>query len=225
MSSIKCDDVITRKGMLSTVSSTFDPLGLVSPVLIIGKILFQDATRLKLIWDDEVPCELASRWNSWVKSVCDLENVKIPRCIKPKEFDDAYIELHNFSDASERAYGCCSYLRCVNKFGRIHTALIMSKSKVSPIKQVSIPRLELQGAVLSATIGALMIRELDIVISDSYFWVDSQIVLQSFYLYCNRKHVKHMLLQAIESYHCLTNMHQFGLCKFTYIFPNHSRSV
>ena len=93
----------------------------------------------------------------------DLKDISIPRCMKPSDLEDAYVELHNFSNASERAYDCCSYLRCVNEQSQISTVLVMSK--VTPIKTISIPYLELQAAVVSAQMGALLIRELDIVIS------------------------------------------------------------
>ena len=175
---VTCHDVINRRIMLSTVSSTFDPLGLVSPVVIVGKILFQDATRLKLGWDDQVPPDVECGWRTWLSSVTDLQKLKIPRCIKASSFDDGHIELHSFSDASERAYGCCSYLRCINQKGEISVVLVLSKGKVTPIKTVSIPRLELQAAVLSAQVSAMLVKELDITISECYFWVDSTIVLQ-----------------------------------------------
>jgi hypothetical protein len=204
---LKDDNVTTRRSILSTVSSTFDPLGLVSPVLIVGKILFQDATRLKLSWDEQVSDELSNRWKQWLKSVNELEHIRIPRCVKTSDFDDAYIELHNFSDASERAYGCCSYIRCVNKQGQISTALLMSKSKVTPIKSISIPRLELQAAVISAQMGAMLIRELDIVICASYYWVDSQIVLQYIQNETRRFHV--YVGNRVTTIHNLTEPQQW----------------
>ena len=104
--------------------------------------------------------------------------MKIARCVKPNRFDDAAVELHLFSDASLQAYGVCCYVRCINKHGEIYTALIVSKSKVAPIKSVSIPRLELQAAVLSARMNSTLQRELDICLNKSYFWVDSQLVLK-----------------------------------------------
>ena len=164
--------------MLSIVASIFDPLGLISPILITGKVLFQDATRLKLSWDDRVPTDLESNWLSWIQGLSDLKRVEIPRCIKPSKFDNSFLELHHFSDASERAYGSCSYLRCVNKQGEVHVSLVASKGKVAPIKTLSIPRLELQAAVLSVRMDLMLKRELELELSQSYFWTDSEIVLQ-----------------------------------------------
>ena len=169
---------VNRRKMLSTISSMYDPLGIVSPVLILGKIYFQEATRQKLGWDDEIPPEMQKSWRSWVQSLDDLKELRVPRCIKPGRFNDSLLELHHFSDASEKAYGSCSYIRCINKRGEIHTALLFSKSKVAPIKPLSIPRLELQAALLSARIDSMLRRELSIDLAKSHFWVDSEIALK-----------------------------------------------
>ena len=73
--------------------------------------MFHEAVKLGS-WDDQVSAELACRWFEWIESLKCLVSFKIPRCIKPKQFNDAAIELHVFSDDNEQAYGSC-YLRCV----------------------------------------------------------------------------------------------------------------
>jgi hypothetical protein len=169
---------VTRRKILSIMSSTFDPLGLINPVLLPAKILFQDVSRLKYSWDELLPEEIQNRWLRWIHSLAKLKDIEIPRCIKPCDFDDAYLELHHFADASERAYACCSYLRCVNKRGDIHVNLLCSKSKIAPIKSTSIPRLELQAALLAVRVDAVLRKELHLNVAESKFWTDSQIVLQ-----------------------------------------------
>lgn len=171
------NDLVTKRTMLSFISSMFDPLGLVNPMFITGKILFQEATRRKLDWDSPVTGDLLNRWVQWIRNLGELADFRIPRCIKSIECDDGYHELHNFSDASSKAFGCCSYLRSVNRHGTINVALVMSKAKIAPLKMLTIPRLELEAAVLSAKIDSLLRRELNIHLCSSYFWVDSQIVL------------------------------------------------
>ena len=180
---------VTRRVMLSTVSSLFDPLGLVTPILIPGKLLFQEATRLKLSWDDHVPSHISDSWHSWLCDLEGLKGLKIPRCVKPVRFNDAYLELHHFSDASERAYGCCSYIRCVNKSGEIHTSLLVSKSRVAPINSISIARLELQAALLAARMDSLLREELHLDLGESRFWVDSELVLKYIFNDSQRFHV------------------------------------
>ena len=174
----RIDDQVTRRNMISMICSIFDPLGLASPFVVKGKMIFQEATRLGLSWDEEPPVGIVQRWKSWERTLVDLCLIKVPRCIKPKEFNDATVELHHFSDASEKAYGCCTYVRCLNKQGKIQTTLLMSKNKVAPIKMVTIPRLELQAAVLSAKIDYTLRRELELSLNRSYFWVDSELVLK-----------------------------------------------
>ena len=169
---------ITRRKMLSYLSSLYDPLGLVGPVVLKARMLYQEAVRLKLDWDDAVPEALSTQWLAWVDTLQDVRRLEFPRCMIPSNHKDAHLELHHFSDASERAYGCCSYLRCVNKNGQVHTTLIMSKSRVAPIKSLTIPRLELQAAVQAARVDAMLKKQLDIQLGPSYCWTDSEIVLR-----------------------------------------------
>ena len=175
---VRESDCISRKQMLSTIASCFDPLGLVCPMVVAGKILFQDATRLKYGWDDNIPHEMLCDWNKWIARLRELDSIRVPRCIKPNLFDDSAIELHFFSDAGMRAYGVCCYVRCTNRHGQIHTSLLVSKTRVAPVKSITIPRLELQAAVLSARLSDALHKELDISLNQSYFWVDSELVLK-----------------------------------------------
>ena len=133
---------------------------------------------LKLAWDDKVPDEIEHKWFKWLDGLRSLIDLQIPRCVKPQDFDDdTSIELHHFVDASLQAHGACSYIRCINKFGQIHTQLLIRKCWVAPIKQRTIPRLELQAALLAAEFDKLLITELDIEMVGSYFWSDSEVVL------------------------------------------------
>ena len=102
---------------------------------------------------------------------------RVPRCLIIKDFVDGYSEKHCFSDASQRAYGVCTYLRTLNKYGDVKTSLIASKSRLCPKKVQTIPRLELQAALLSTTFEQSIRRALTFEISKSFFWTDSTIVL------------------------------------------------
>ncbi|XP_068243761.1 uncharacterized protein [Palaemon carinicauda] len=105
------------------------------------------------------------------------EEIRISKFIKPIEFNEATLELHHFSDASQVAYGCSSYLRSTHQAGEIHVALVVSKSKMAPIESMTIPRLELQAAVLAAKMVDTLRTELDLDLDPSYFWTDYEIVL------------------------------------------------
>lgn len=85
--------------------------------------------------------------------------------------------LHGFSDASEQAYGACIYMVCKGLNGKITTALMCSKSRVSPLKVLSLPRLELCGAVLLIRLINKVLTSLNVEVHGQVYWTDSQIVL------------------------------------------------
>ena len=168
----------TKSQMLSIVATISDPFGLISPITVTGIMLFQQANKLKINWRQELPQELQAKWIAWLITLDAISSLMIPRCIKPKLFDDSHVELHAFCDASEWAYGCCFYMRSINRHGEIHIALVCGKSRLTPIKTVSIPRLELQAACLAASIEYNLRTELsDVALSCTTFWSDSEIVL------------------------------------------------
>lgn len=144
---LEIPDFVTRRQMLSVVSSIYDPLGLLSPATVRGKMLLQEAVRMKLPWDQPVPLELFCEWKKWLNCMNQVGELCVERCIKPWEESECALELHHFSDASEKAFGSCSYLRCVSRAGHLSAHLVMSKGKVAPIKKMTIPRLELEAAV------------------------------------------------------------------------------
>ena len=141
------DKQLTRRGILSMVASLFDPLGLVAPTVLDAKRLLQKLCRDNYGWDDPItPLDVAS-WIQWRKEYMYLAEIKIPRCFKPQECKVKDVELHVFSDASSYGYGCCAYVRIRSSDDSVHTALVMGKSRLAPIKAITIPRLELTAAV------------------------------------------------------------------------------
>ena len=172
------DRPCTRRGILSTVSSIFDPLGFVAPVLLEGKSILQELCRKNLGWDDPVPEEIRIRWCKWKSELEELEALSISRCYKPKDFGSVVRhELHHFSDATFKGYSQCSYLRMVNAQGKVHCSFVIGKSRVTPLKAVTVPRLELTAAVVSVKVSEQLRRELDMLITQEFFWTDSQVVL------------------------------------------------
>lgn len=172
------DRPLTRRGVLATVSSIYDPLGFVAPIILTGKGILQNLCRDKLDWDDEIPDNIKMQWEKWRKELHRLKDLSIPRCFKPEEFGQVTsAELHHFSDASTIGYSQCSYLRLKNTQGKIHCSLVMGKSRVTPVKPVTIPRLELTAAVVSVKVSEVIKRELEYNITKELFWTDSQITL------------------------------------------------
>ncbi len=128
-------------------------------------------------WDESLSPELRSRWESWLKDFSNLEKIQIPRCFTPSNFGMILrTELHQFSDARSKGYGQCSYIRLVGDT-KLHCALVMGKARVAPTKVVTIPRLELTAAVISAALSSMLKEELALKVDKEYFWTDSQVVL------------------------------------------------
>ena len=172
------DQPLTRRGILSTVSSVYDPLGFIAPVVIVGKQILQEMCRGQTDWDSPLPEELRPRWEKWRNELIRLEDLKIQRCFKPAHFGKiVQAELHHFSDASTVGYGQCSYLRLVDEQQQVHCSLVMGKARVTPLKTVTIPRLELTAALLSVKISNLLKEQLEHRIDHEVFWTDSNVVL------------------------------------------------
>ena len=151
----------TRRGILSTVASVFDPLGFLAPFLLLGKKILQEMCQKGIGWDEQLPAELKPQWENWLNDLENLQKLQIPRCFVPENLGKVQrMELHHFSDASSHGYGQCSYIRVVTK-DKVHCALVIGKARVAPTKVVTIPRLELTAAVVSA-VGSMLKEELEL---------------------------------------------------------------
>ena len=168
----------TRRGMLSTVASVYDPLGFVAPFVLSGRLLLQEMCKDGLAWDDQIPKQLEKNWRCWIAQFEQLRAMSIPRCFLPRDFGNVMeTQIHHFSDASNAGYGQCSYLRFTNENGFSHCTLVCAKSRVVPIKRPTVPRLELQAAVLSVKASKFIKTHLQLQPSLEFFWTDSQIVI------------------------------------------------
>lgn len=169
---------VTRRGILSTIASLYDPLGFLAPFILRGKKILQEVCRQGIGWDDTLSFELQPRWECWKRDLSNLKKVILPRTYAPPEFGKVKeVELHHFSDASTSGYGQCSYLRLKNEREDVHVALAMAKSRVSPIKITTIPRLELTAAVVSVSVSRILKEELRYTDITEFFWTDSKVVL------------------------------------------------
>ena len=169
--------VMTKRSLVSDIAKLFDVLGWFSPAIITMKILLQQLWELKLGWDDPVPQEVYDTWSQWRSELKLISERHIDRCYFPKDARITLMELHGFSDASERAYAGVVYLRMSDSEGHVHVALMMSKTKVAPIKRVTIPRLELCGAHLVAQMLHHVKEVLHLPLQAVRAWTDSTIVL------------------------------------------------
>lgn len=174
---IKCPETLTRRMVLSQVASVFDPLGLVQPVLLSAKLLMREM----IIdskgegWDEPLKQEYRMRWINFFDELYKLENIRFKRAIRPENaVGDPVLIL--FSDGSKHSYGAVAYCRFLTQSGDYETSIIMAKNKITPAKMMSVPRIELCGAVLSCRLRERIELELDWQFKSVYHIVDSEIV-------------------------------------------------
>ncbi|VEN35931.1 unnamed protein product, partial [Callosobruchus maculatus] len=169
------NEKITKRTILSNISQIFDPLGLLGPCIISAKMLLQSIWLERLNWDESLPHHLHTWWSSFRQELPLLNEIKINRFVlsrKPKR-----IEMHGFCDASEKAYGACIYLRTEDYNGVFHVELLVSKTKVAPLKTITLPRLELSGVLILSRLATSVSSALRVKIDRRVFWTDSTIVL------------------------------------------------
>jgi hypothetical protein len=171
------DNPCTRRGILSTISSIYDPLGFIAPVVLVGKRILQDICQSSS-WDEQVDDATRNKWEKWHGELYLLERLDVPRSFKPKEFGKVVsVQLHSMSDASTTGYGQCSYLRLRDENGKVQTSFVMGKARVTPRKSVSIPRLELAAATTSVKVASTLREELEYDRIGDRYWTGSGVVL------------------------------------------------
>lgn len=168
----------TKRGILSSISSLYDPLGFVAPIILSAKLILQELCRKRVGWDDVIDESAAQRWHEWLHNLPSLSSVSVPRCYHPIDFRVVSIQLHHFSDASELGYGAVSYLRYKDDRNQIHCSFVVGKSRLAPLKTISIPRLELSAAVVAVRLNTMLREQLTIPINETFYWTDSMAVLQ-----------------------------------------------
>ena len=191
----------TKRGILSTLASLFDPHGLVSPVAVTAKILFQELCLEKLGWDDPLPEDKRVRWETWLKDLKCTNTISVPRCVfaecKGKVLS---CQLHGFADASKKAYCAMVFLVCKTTEGT-YTRLLSAKTRVAPLKQLSIPRLELMSARVLATLMSTILEALgpNFKVDEVKYWLDSKTAL--FWIYNNgewKQFVQHRVNEILR---------------------------
>lgn len=174
----KCD---TKRGVLQTAARIFDPIGFLSLFTIRVKCLFQTLWERGISWDENLPLDLQAKWHQWCSEIPCLKSISVPRRYDAEEgegvdADIVHREIHVFSDASEQGYCAAVYLKCIKSNGHCITSLVASKTKVAPLKKLTLPRLELMGALIGARLGKNVRINLEVTENEVYFWTDSMIV-------------------------------------------------
>ncbi|XP_062716387.1 uncharacterized protein LOC134291935 [Aedes albopictus] len=170
--------VPTKREVLRTVMSFFDPLGLISFFLIHGRTMMQDIWATGIGWDDPIPEKVLMQWKKWVGLIPKLSTLRVPRCYLSGAEENSYtnLQVHAFVDASQSAYSCAVFFRVDTPEGPA-VSLVGAKSKVAPLKMLSIPRLELQAAVLGCRLLNNIIAMHALPVTKRVLWSDSNTVI------------------------------------------------
>ena len=166
------DKPFTRRGVLSTINSLFDPLGFVAPVTIQGKFLLRELSMEVSDWDAPLPQEKCGVWESWRDSLQDLQQLHIPRAYTVSSpTNGKRKEICIFSDASTKAIGAVVYLKTMDEDGQINIGFILGKARLAPQTEPTIPRLELCAAVLAVEMAELVVQEIDFQLDSIQFYL------------------------------------------------------
>ena len=197
---------LTKRNFLKKMATLFDPLGFLSPFVIRAKVLMQELWIHGLDWDEKLPTELSTKIISWFGELILLPTIKVQRCLQLKK-QVRSMSLHVFADASEDAYGAVVYQKSEYQDGSSSVYLVASKSKVAPLQSISIPRLELMGAVLGYRLVQTIASVMNIEKSSVTFWIDSACVL--YWIREHSKKLKPFVANRISEIQVNTNPDQW----------------
>nr|CAH7726126.1 unnamed protein product [Callosobruchus chinensis] len=164
----------TKRSILSSIARIYDPLGLLAPCISLAKIVMQSLWLEKKDWDELVSEEIDKIWKKFKDELKCFHDLNIPRQVICKKAQK--VSLHGFSDASQKAYGACIYLVSENGLSKF-SYLLCAKSRLAPIKGLTMPRLELLAALLLARLYRKVTESLNINFDRIVLWSDSSIVL------------------------------------------------
>ncbi|XP_054721262.1 uncharacterized protein LOC129231039 [Uloborus diversus] len=168
-------DPITKRKVLSVAQKVFDPIGFTAPVTLVPKLILQETWIQKIKWDEELPIILQKKFQIWMKQLHLLSEIKIPRWINIDQENEDRVTLHVFSDASKSAYAACFYVRSETTSGP-KVQLVNARSRVAPIKEMTIPRLELLSCLIGVRLAETVKADLQM-FNSIYYWTDSTTAL------------------------------------------------
>ena len=172
--------ICTKRNIFSFIAKFYDPLGFIQPFIMYGKFILQELWKLNIEWDVEAPEAISKQFLSWLDSSKSLTDWQMPRAYFPgiPWRDVNNIEVHGFSDASERGFGAVVYLR-IRVANGFQISFAIARSRVAPTKKLTIPRLELLSALLLARLvhdvkNALHLENKSF---STFYWSDSKVTI------------------------------------------------
>lgn len=190
----------------------FDPVGYITPFIIRIKILMQAIWKKGLDWDQELPSDLGESFKNWCAEVYHLDSVCVNRpYLLVGNIDFSKVEIHVFCDASLLAYGAVAYFKISLGWGKFKTVFIMSKSRVAPLKELTLPRLELMGCVIGTRVANYLVSVFNLNVEKLHFWADSSIALH--WIKGNSKDWKPFVSNRVQEIQSNSNPKSWNFCK------------
>lgn len=170
---------LTKRNVLKELASVFDPLGLVSPVLLKGKLFIQSLWSKHLNWDDAINSEEMAVWATVSSDLCKLSDYQISRSIAMNDINkDSKNRLFCFCDASACVYASAVYLLQKSETSESKSDLLFSETRLAPLKKMTIPRLELLAVLIGVRCVKFVESQLKIQVEGIDLFTDSQCVLK-----------------------------------------------
>ncbi|XP_043474409.1 uncharacterized protein LOC122506354 [Leptopilina heterotoma] len=166
---------ISKRIILSDISKLFDPLGLLGPIILFAKILMQQIWQSKLNWDESVPDTIPTTCIDFCEQLKLINDLTFRRRFLIE--NPVNVQIHGFCDASQKGYGACIYVRSIDSREKIECHLLCAKSRVAPLKTITLPCLELCSAVLLSNLFLSVYKSLNMPVHEITFWTDSSIAL------------------------------------------------
>ena len=203
---------ITKRSILKVSPTLYDPLGLVNPCIVTVKLIIQELWERGIEWDETVPPDIEKKWSKWVDELGCLKDLRIPRRYNKSDdlVDYSSSELHVFGDASEVAYGAVAYYKTYDVNGVSDVSLMYCKSKVAPLKKITLPRLELLACNMAAETAKYIKDEMNIPNVKTFLWSDSRIALC--WIKSSSKQYKTFVSNKISQIHEISEPSEWGWC-------------
>lgn len=203
--------VDNKRFVLQVSARIFDPFGFLSPTTVNVKMMFQRLWELGVKWDEPLPSSLQTEWDQWCSELPLIQQITVPRMIAADFGDDQTKKvLHVFCDASPKAYGAVAYIVTTSAAGEVGVSLIMARTRVAPLKRLSLPRLELMGALIGARLCQCLVKTLRMEHARVRLWTDSTVAM--YWIKGSASRWKPFVANRVTELQTLTNPEDWGHC-------------